>query len=79
MPYLSESYQIDFSQSGLYGHSLGGVFTHYAVCNSDLFENQPVSVLYIGSPLSGRRISCRMRITHLPINQSMVTLTGMIR
>lgn len=39
-----------FSQSGLYGHSLGGVFTHYAVCNSDLFENQPFQYYIIGSP-----------------------------
>lgn len=50
MPYLSEWYSIDFSQSGLYGHSLGGVFTHYAVCNSDLFENQPFQYYIIGSP-----------------------------
>ena len=50
MPYLSECYSIDFAQSGLYGHSLGGVFTHYAVCNSDLFENQPFQYYIIGSP-----------------------------
>lgn len=50
MPYLSEWYSIDFARSGLYGHSLGGVFTHYAVCNSDLFENQPFQYYIIGSP-----------------------------
>lgn len=50
MPYLSEEYQIDFSQTGLYGHSLGGVFTHYAVCHSDLYENQPFAHYIIGSP-----------------------------
>lgn len=49
MPYLSECYSIDVSQSGLYGHSLGGVFTHYAVCHSDLFENQPFQYYIIGS------------------------------
>lgn len=50
MPYLSEIYNIDFSKSGLYGHSLGGVFTHYAVFNSDLYENQPFQYYIIGSP-----------------------------
>lgn len=50
MPYLSEMYKIDFSHSGLYGHSLGGVFTHYAVFNSDKYDNQPFQYYIIGSP-----------------------------
>ena len=50
MPYLNASYSIDFSQSALYGHSLGGTFTHYAAFQSDLFENQPFQYYIIGSP-----------------------------
>ncbi len=50
MPYLNELYNIDFEHTGLYGHSDGGVFTHYAAFNSDLFENQPFKYYIIGSP-----------------------------
>lgn len=50
MPYLGECYRIDFSHSTLYGHSLGGVFTHYAAFHSDLYENQPFGTYIIGSP-----------------------------
>ena len=50
MPYISENYNIDFSRTGLYGHSLGGVFAHYAAFNSDLYENQPFNYYIIGSP-----------------------------
>lgn len=50
MPYISENYNIDFSRTGLYGHSLGGVFAHYAAFNSDLYENQPFQYYIIGSP-----------------------------
>lgn len=50
MPYLGSCYNIDFSSSALYGHSLGGVFTHYAAFNSDLYENQPFGNYIIGSP-----------------------------
>lgn len=50
MPYLSRHYPIDVSQSGLYGHSAGGVFTHYAAFHSDLYENQPFQYYIIGSP-----------------------------
>ena len=50
MPYLNASYSIDFSQSALYVHSLGGTFTHYAAFQSDLFENQPFQYYIIGSP-----------------------------
>ena len=50
MPYISENYNIDFERSGLYGHSAGGVFSHYAAFNSDKFENQPFQYYIIGSP-----------------------------
>lgn len=50
MPYLSEQYEVDFAHSGIYGHSAGGVFTHYAVCHSDLYENQPFQYYIVGSP-----------------------------
>ncbi len=50
MPYLGENYNIDYSNSTLYGHSDGGVFTHYALFNSDRYENQPFGHYIIGSP-----------------------------
>ena len=50
MPYLGEKYAIDYSNSTLFGHSLGGVFAHYALCNSDRYENQPFGCYIIGSP-----------------------------
>ncbi|MDE6425774.1 MAG: alpha/beta hydrolase [Ruminococcus sp.] len=50
MPYLGERYNIDFDKSTLYGHSLGGTFAHYAVFNSDRYENQPFGNYIIGSP-----------------------------
>lgn len=50
MPYLGEQYNVDFSNSTLYGHSLGGTFAHYAVFNSDKYENQPFGNYIIGSP-----------------------------
>ncbi len=50
MPYLGEQYNIDYASSSLYGHSDGGVFTHYALFNSDLYENQPFGRYIIGSP-----------------------------
>lgn len=50
MPYLGECYQLDYSNSTLYGHSLGGVFTHYAAFNSDMYANQPFGNYIIGSP-----------------------------
>lgn len=51
MPYLGEKYNIDFGNSTLYGHSLGGTFAHYAVFNSDKYENQPFGNYIIGSPV----------------------------
>ena len=50
MPYLYEIYKIDPSSSCLFGHSQGGVFTHYAAFNCDLYENQPFAIYIIGSP-----------------------------
>ena len=50
MPYLCETYNIDCSNSTLYGHSDGGVFAHYALFNSDKYENQPFGHYIIGSP-----------------------------
>ncbi|MBR5424993.1 MAG: alpha/beta hydrolase [Clostridiales bacterium] len=50
MPYLGEKYAIDNENSTLFGHSLGGVFTHYALFNSDRYENQPFGKYIIGSP-----------------------------
>jgi len=50
MPYLCENYNIDCGDSTLYGHSDGGVFTHYALFNSDKFDNQPFAHYIIGSP-----------------------------
>lgn len=51
MPYLGENYNIDYSASTLFGHSKGGVFAHYALFNSDLYENQPFGNYIIGSPV----------------------------
>ena len=50
MPYLSDIHKINFGRSCLFGHSQGGVFTHYAAFNSDLYENQPFTEYIIGSP-----------------------------
>ena len=50
MPYLCENYSIDCENSTLYGHSDGGVFAHYALFNSDRYENQPFGHYIIGSP-----------------------------
>lgn len=50
MPYLCENYSIDCVNSTLFGHSMGGVFSHYALCNSDKYENQPFGKYIIGSP-----------------------------
>lgn len=50
-PYLGELYNVDFERSGSYGHSAGGVFSHYAAFNLDKFENQPFKYYIIGSPV----------------------------
>lgn len=50
MPYLCENYRIDCENSTFFGHSDGGVFAHYALFKSDLYENQPFGRYIIGSP-----------------------------
>ncbi len=50
MPYLNEEYGFDYDNSTLFGHSQGGVFTHYAAFNYDLYENRPFKNYIIGSP-----------------------------
>ena len=50
MPYLSDSYNFDYSRSTLFGHSQGGVFTHYAAFNFDRYDNKPFANYIIGSP-----------------------------
>lgn len=51
MPYLGEKYSFDYGRSTLFGHSQGGVFTHYAAFNYDLYENRPFANYIIGSPM----------------------------
>lgn len=50
MPYLGEQYHIDYADSTLFGHSMGGVFSHYACFMSDQYENQPFFRYIVGSP-----------------------------
>ena len=50
MPYLCETYNINCADSTLLGHSMGGVFSHYALFNADSYENQPFGRYIIGSP-----------------------------
>lgn len=50
MPYLNERYDLDTDNSTLFGHSQGGVFTHYAAFNYDRYENKPFKNYIIGSP-----------------------------
>lgn len=50
MPYLGEQYHIDCAESTLFGHSMGGVFSHYACFMSDKYENQPFFRYIVGSP-----------------------------
>ena len=50
LPRLAEDYHISCSESVLFGHSQGGVFTHYAAFHSDQYENQPFGCYIIGSP-----------------------------
>jgi predicted alpha/beta superfamily hydrolase len=54
MPYIAENYLVDFSNSSFYGASLGGVFSHYALFNSDKYENQPFKRYVISSPVLWR-------------------------
>ena len=50
MPYLGEEYDFDYGRSTLFGHSQGGVFTHYAAFNFDRYDNKPFANYIIGSP-----------------------------
>ena len=50
MPYLGEQYHIDYPDSTLMGHSMGGVFSHYACFMSDNYENQLFFRYIVGSP-----------------------------
>lgn len=50
MPYLAERYEIDLGTTCLFGHSQGGIFSHYAAFVSDTYENQPFATYFIGSP-----------------------------
>lgn len=43
------NYKIDESRSVLFGHSCGGTFSHYALCNSDKYEYQPFARYIMGS------------------------------
>jgi enterochelin esterase-like enzyme len=51
MPYVSEQYSINCKDSTFFGHSCGGLFSHYALCMSDQYENQPFGKYIIGSPV----------------------------
>ncbi|WP_024861435.1 alpha/beta hydrolase [Ruminococcus flavefaciens] len=50
MKTISLNYKIDESRSVFFGHSFGGLFSHYALCNSDKYEYQPFKDYIIGSP-----------------------------
>ena len=50
MQLISANYKVDSSRSVLFGHSLGGLFSHYALCNSDKYEYQPFANYIIASP-----------------------------
>ena len=49
MELISLNYKADASHSVIFGHSWGGIFTHYALCNSDRYEYQPFKNYIIGS------------------------------
>ena len=50
MKTISLNYNVDASRSVFFGHSFGGLFSHYALCNSDKYEYQPFANYIIGSP-----------------------------
>ena len=50
MQLISLNYRTDSSKSVFFGHSLGGLFADYALCNSDKFEEQPFANYIIASP-----------------------------
>lgn len=49
MKLISANYKTDASRSVFFGHSWGGLFSHYALCNSDKYEYQPFKNYIIGS------------------------------
>jgi enterochelin esterase-like enzyme len=49
-PYLGELYNIDYKRSALVGHSLGGLFSYYAVFSHYKYLNEPFYYYVIGSP-----------------------------
>jgi len=51
MPLLGETYSIDYERSTLFGHSYGGVLAHYALFNSEQYENQVFGNYVIASPV----------------------------
>lgn len=51
MPLLGETYSIDYTRSTLFGHSCGGLLTHYALFNEELYENQVFGNYVIASPV----------------------------
>ena len=50
MQLVSLNYKTDSSKSVFFGHSLGGLFADYALCNSDKYEEQPFANYIIASP-----------------------------
>lgn len=51
MKLISANYKTDPSRSVWSGHSWGGIFAHYALCNSDKYEYQPFKNYIIASAL----------------------------
>lgn len=62
MPYISESYNIDCSNSTLFGHSMAGVFAHTALFESDKCgDNQPFGNYIIASPVFWQLYSSQVK------------------
>ena len=51
MKLISANYKTDPSRSVWSGHSWGGIFAHYALCNSDKYDYQPFKNYIIASAL----------------------------
>ncbi|MCR4862439.1 MAG: esterase family protein [Ruminococcus sp.] len=51
MKLISANYKTDASRSVWSGHSWGGIFAHYALCNSDKYDYQPFKNYIIASAL----------------------------
>ena len=50
MSVISLNFKTDNGRSVFFGHSLGGLFADYALCNSDKYEYQPFANYIIASP-----------------------------